>query len=84
MINHIIDYSPERWFVLINTKHNSEFEISVEEVAKYETGWDTNCVKFTKIAKDELEEIQYNEAIAHYLGEDKTHPQANAEANKSI
>lgn len=62
--NCIIDFSNNR-FILFDNNHKTEHIISIHQASQY----DQQGFKFTAVAKNELEETQYDEAIAHYLGE---------------
>lgn len=66
--NYTIDFSNNR-FILFDNKHRSEQIISVHQAAKF----DQEGFKFTDVARNELEEAQYDEAIAHYLGDDEAY-----------
>lgn len=63
--DYAINFDNDR-FILFNAKDRSEHVISIHQAAAF----DHQGVKFTAIARHELEEAQYEEAIAHYLGED--------------
>ena len=70
--NHVIDFANNR-FILFDNKHRSEHIISIHQAARY----DSQGIKFTNIARNELEEAQYEEALHHYLGDDEAYSQTN-------
>lgn len=44
--------------------------------------FDKNGFKFTDIARNELEEAYYEEAMEHYLGDDEAHSQTSGKAQR--
>jgi hypothetical protein len=77
--NYTIDFNNNR-FILFDNTHHSEQIISVDQAAKFKE----EGLTFTAISKDELEEAQYDEAIAHYLGDDETYSQTSSKAKHSL
>lgn len=70
-----IDFTNNR-FILINDKYQSEQVISIHQVEYFRK----QGFRLTDIAKNELEEAQYQEAINHYLGVDEAYSQTNRKA----
>lgn len=75
--NCTIDFSNNR-FILFDKKHRSEQVISEHQAAYF----DKNGFKFTDIARNELEEAYYEEAMEHYLGDDEAHSQTSGKAQR--
>ena len=61
--NYIVDFSHNR-FILFNTRHRSEEVISNHQASRL----DSDGFAFTATAKNELEEMHYEEAMHHYVG----------------
>lgn len=75
--NCTIDFNNNR-FILFDNKHRSEQVISIHQAAYF----DQHGFKFTDIARNELEEAQYEEAFHHYIGDDEAHSQTDLKADR--